>query len=100
MASYFTAEKRLSNEFVCTIGWAPATRPSFEAGAGLASGATGLNGGRFAACFVSAGFVSTGFATTVGVGFGVAGLASATFGLAGVGGAGVVDVVSEPPPPR
>src|SRR5882724_6438220 len=84
--SYFVAEKRLSNEFVCTIGWAPATRPSLGAAAGSASEAAGLNGGRLAACLVSAGFAAATF--------GVAGLASAAFGLAGAGGGGVVDVVS------
>src|SRR5258708_32543667 len=83
--AYFVAEKRLANEFVCTVGWAPATRPSLEAAAGSASEAAGLNGGRLAACLVSAGFAAAIF--------GVAGLASAAFGLAGAGG-GVVDVVS------
>src|SRR5258708_39959366 len=54
--SYFTAEKRLSNELACTIGAEPATTPSLAAGAGAdaawASETVGFSGGPAGGCFV------------------------------------------------
>jgi len=88
--SYFTAEKRLSNELEGTIGWEPATMASFAAGAGAGSETVGLNGGRTAATLVSAGFGAMVLGT-VAEGRGVS-LASMTFGLAGT----AVEVVSAP----
>src|SRR5258708_5100064 len=101
--SYFTAEKRLSNELACTIGAEPATTPSLAAGAGAdaawASETVGFSGGRAEACFVS-GFAASGFATSGfdGSSFNALGaadvswrgagslrLASITFGFAGIG---------------
>src|SRR5438270_7789476 len=82
--SYFTAEKRLSNELAGTIGCAPATRASLAGGAGAGSDTVGLNGGRVAAAtLVSTGFgAAAGFATAAD-GRGVS-LASMIFGLAGI----------------
>ena len=51
---YFTAEKRLSNELACTIGWAPKTSPSLAAGEDAAVSETvGFSGGRATACLIS-----------------------------------------------
>src|SRR5262245_14581745 len=80
-ASYFAAEKRLSNELAETIGWAPATSPSLGGGAdesdAVRPSATAVFGaGRWAACLVAAGFG------------GSLCLASATFGFAGAGDGG------------
>jgi hypothetical protein len=84
---YLPAEKRLSNEFADTTGWAPATRLFEAAGAAAGAGVSGavsvtagLSAGLAEACLVS---VFAGF-----------GLASATLGLAGVVvGCGVVVAV-------
>ena len=53
--SYFTAEKRLSNEFAGTIGCEPATMLSFVAGAAAAwlSESNGFSGGRGAGVAMS-----------------------------------------------
>src|SRR5258708_37488167 len=63
--SYFTAEKRLSNELACTIGAEPATTPSLAAGAGAdaawASETVGFTGGPAEARFVF-GFAASGLA--------------------------------------
>src|SRR3984885_8179071 len=93
---YLPAEKRLSNEFADTTGWAPATRLFEAAGAAAGAGVSaavsvtaGLSAGLAEACLVS---VFAGF-----------GLASATLGLAGVGvGCGVVVPVASAAalPPR
>src|SRR3984957_14971614 len=55
---YFAAEKRLSNEFACTIAADPVTWPSFAgcAGASAGSESDGFSGGLAAACLVSAAF--------------------------------------------
>src|ERR1700733_4152798 len=94
---YLPAEKRLSNEFADTTGWAPATRLFEAAGAAAGAGVSaavsvtaGLSAGLAEACLVS---VFAGF-----------GLASATLGLAGVVvGCGVVvpvaSAVGLPPRP-
>src|SRR5438128_10119450 len=82
--AYFTAEKRVSNEFVCTTGAEPASwDDDVWAGAAAAVLVTGGFGAGLAACFGSA-FGAT--RTTD------CGLASATFGLAGAAatGAGTV----------
>src|ERR1700733_11457643 len=86
---YLPAEKRLSNEFADTTGWAPATRLVDAAGAAAGAGVStavsvtaGLSAGlaEAEACLVS---IFAGF-----------GLASATLGLAGVVvGCGVVVAV-------
>src|SRR3954471_23483510 len=92
--SYFTAEKRLSNELAGTIGCAPATSASFAGGAAAGSEIVGLNGGRVAAATL----VSTGFGAAAGFGTAAAGrvsLVSMTFGLA----ATAVEVVSAPDSP-
>ncbi|GCC48543.1 hypothetical protein chiPu_0032779, partial [Chiloscyllium punctatum] len=75
--AYFTAEKRVSNELVCTTGAEPASW--------VAAGAA-------AAVSVACGF-GAGLAVTFGSAFGATrttdcGLASATFGLAGAAAAG------------
>src|SRR3954464_45911 len=82
--SYFTAEKRLSNELAGTIGCAPATRATLAGGAGVGSDTVGLNGGRVAvATLVSAGFgAAAGFATAA-EGRGVS-LALMIFGVAAI----------------
>src|ERR1700723_3327473 len=88
--AYFAAEKRLSNEFDDTIGWAPATRLPAGAGAAAVSVSVtdGFSGGRAVASFVSA------FGAAV---FGIDAsfrLASTVFGLVGTGaGAAAVAVV-------
>jgi hypothetical protein len=65
------AEKRLSNELACTIGWAPATSPSLAAGADAGvSESAGFNGGRATACLIS--------------GFGGSGLDTASFDASGL----------------
>ena len=95
--AYFAAEKRLSNEFDDTIGWAPATRLPAGAGAAAVSVSVtdGFSGGRAVASFVSA------FGAAV---FGIDAsfrLASTVFGLVGTGaGAAAVAVVSAVAPPR
>ena len=92
--AYLAAEKRLSNEFVDTIGWAPATRLlACGAAAGAAATAVvsltlGFNAGFAEACLVSP-LVAFGIEAS-----GRGGLASATFGLVGVAGWVVVAVVS------
>src|SRR5437868_2721651 len=97
---YFIAPKRLSNEFVCTIGCEPATSVSLGAGAsaaGALSVTDGLGCGRVAACLVSAGFDAAAFGVAAsGRGACSPRLASA-FGFAGDGG-GVAAVVSAVPP--
>ena len=62
-ASYFAAEKRLSNEFADTIGCEPATRASFAAGAAGAgvSDTDGFSGGWAAACLISGAFGALAF---------------------------------------
>ena len=96
-ACYFTAPKRLSNEFVDTIGAEPVTWAAAGVAAAVAEASVteGFGGGLAAACLVSTGLAS---------GFGAArttdgcGLASATFGLGGGGAlAGVASAV--PPMP-
>src|SRR5260370_41370086 len=96
--AYFTAPKRLSNEFDDTIGADPATRLSFAAGAGAGaaeavSEADGFSAGLAAACLASA------FGAAAGCGVSVR-LASITFGFAGGGGAvlAVLAVASAVPP--
>src|SRR5437868_6132831 len=87
VASYFAAEKRLSNEFVCTIGCEPATSVSLGAGAsatGALSLTDGLACGRVAACLVSVGFDAPAFGVAAS-GRGSPRLASA-FGFGGAGG--------------
>src|SRR5512143_103807 len=97
--AYFTAEKRLSNELVGTIGAEPATRLSFAAGGAAAAGASaatvGFSGGCAAACLIS-GFDAFG-AEAAAWAAGSLRLASVTFGFAGVGCA--VAVVSAAPSP-
>jgi len=94
---YFAAEKRLSNEFADTIGWAPATRllPAAGAGAVAVSVTVGFSGGWAAACLVSL----FGAAAV----FGIAASERGGFGLAdgavGVGAAvAVVSAVALPRP--
>ena len=102
--AYFAAEKRLSNEFADTIGWAPATRPSFAggaaAGAAEVSESDGFSGGRAAACFVSPAFgaAAAAFGADASGRVGSFRLASMTFGFAGIGCA--LAVVSAAAPPR
>jgi hypothetical protein len=97
---YFAAEKRLSNEFADTIGWAPATRllpAAGAAGAGAAavSATAGFSGGWAAACLVSV------FGAAAAV-FGIEPSGRGGFGLAdGAAGAGAaVAVVSAVALPR
>src|ERR1700716_1930709 len=100
VVSYLNAEKRLSNEFACTIGCAPATRPSFADGGAAAaseSAFAGFSGGRAAACFVSLGFGAAAFGAGAS-GRGSFRLASMTFGFAAIGCA--LAVVSAAAPPR
>ena len=86
---YLNAEKRLSNEFDCSTGEAPATSVLVFGWLGAvvaavvagALAACGLNGGCAAACLVSLGRVSTGLAATA---FGAAGLLSTGFEVAAV----------------
>src|SRR5260370_6821258 len=99
--AYFTAPKRLSNEFDDTIGADPATRLSSAAGKGAGaaeavSEADGFSAGLAAACLVSA------FGAAAGCGVSVR-LASITFGFAGGSGAvpavlPVLALASAPPP--
>src|SRR5260370_13353984 len=99
--AYFTAPKRLSNEFDDTIGADPATRLSSAAGKGAGaaeavSEADGFSAGLAAACLVSA------FGAPAGCGVSVR-LASITFGFAGGSGAvpavlAVLAVASAVPP--
>ena len=99
-ACYFIAPKRLSNEFDDTIGAEPATWAAAGAGAAAAvaeaSVMEGFSAGLTAACLVSTGLAS-GFGamrTTDGCG-----LASATFGLGGGGGALACFASALPPMP-
>src|SRR5450755_4073916 len=83
VAPYFTAEKRLSNEFVCMIGAAPATMPSFagEAAPAGVSESEGFSGGR------PAGLVSDSIGVQVfSVAIGVVGFSGA-IGVAALGAA-------------
>ena len=98
-ACYFTAPKRLSNEFDDTIGAEPVTWAAAGAGDAAAvaeaSVAEGFSAGLTAACLVSTGLASGFGATRTTDG---CGLASATFGLGGGGAlAGVASAV--PPMP-
>src|ERR1700758_4491332 len=99
---HFAAEKRLSNEFDCTIGCAPATMASLAGGAAAgalacAAGASltdGLSGGRLTAtCLVSAGLTSAGLASAGLVSAGLnafgSGFAAGVFGLGGGGAVAV-----------
>lgn len=102
--SYFTAEKRLSNEFAGTIGCEPATMLSFVAGAAAAwlSASDGFSGGRgaAAACLGSAAFgaaAAVAFGSAASERGGSLRLASITFGFAGTGALAVVSL--EPPIP-
>src|ERR1700732_4002222 len=102
--TYFTAEKRLSNEFDDTIGCEPATMASLGAGgaAGRGGPSAGFTGGLAAACLVSV-CLAAAAAVAFGVapsarGAGSVRLASITFGFAGAGC--VVAVVSAAGPPR
>ena len=93
MVFYFTAEKRLSNEFAGTIGCEPATWAGAAAGAGE-SDSDGFNGGRDdEACLMSDvfGAAAVAFGTTAsGRGGGsLLRLASITFGFAGMAGSAV-----------
>ena len=93
------AEKRLSNEFGGTFGAAPATMPSFAAGAAAACASDGFSGGWAAACLVSAGAdVGALGADASGRGDGLR-LASMIFGFAGMAGGGALAVVSAVPRP-
>ena len=98
--AYFTAEKRPSNEFADTIGWAPATRPSFAGGAAAASESVtdGFSGGWAAACLVSA-FGAAAFGIDASGRDGSFRLASMTFGFAGIGCALAVVSAAAPPSP-
>src|SRR5712672_1227172 len=95
-SSYRIAEKRLSNEFDDTIGWAPATRSSFAVGAAVGESETeGFVGP--AASFVSGAFGGTvAFSASLRLASVI--LASATFGFAGAGWA--LAVVSAAAPTR
>ena len=100
---YFIAPKRLSNEFGCTIGCEPATIVSIgagaaAAGAGALSVTDGFNGGREAACLVSAGFDAAAFGIALSGRGGWSPRLASTFGLGG-GGAAVAVVSAEPPRP-
>src|SRR5258705_13795988 len=105
--AYFTAPKRLSNEFEDTIGADPVTWASLAAGANAAAGAgaaaavdvsvtEGFSAGLAAACLGSAGFGADAVARASD-GAGSLRLASITFGFAGGGGA--LAGGSEPPRP-
>ena len=100
---YFAAEKRLSNEFADTIGWAPATRllpaaGAAGAGAVAVSATVGFSAGWAAACFVSF-LISVLGAAAV---FGIAASGRSGFGLAdgAVGAGAAVAVVSAVALPR
>src|SRR5476649_820149 len=98
-SSYFTAEKRLSNEFDETIGWEPATWPF--AGGAVAAGVSeseGFSGARAAACLVSEAFGEALGIEASGRGGGSLRLASA-FGFAG-GEIGCALAVASAVPPR
>ena len=86
-ASYFAAPKRLSNEFVDTIGAEPETRLSLAAGVST----DGFSGGRPAAACLASGFGAVAFGAS-GRG-GSLRLASAAFGFEG----GVLAVASAAP---
>src|SRR6185437_9270337 len=88
---YCAAEKRLSNEFAGTIGWAPPTRADLAAGAGGVSETDGFSGGLAAACLVSG--------LRAGSGCGSVRLATIDFGFA-AGGVGALAVVSAVAPPN
>ena len=96
---YLAAENRLSNEFVDTIGCAPATRlgaAGAGAGADVAAAVSvtvGFEGGCAAACLVSV-FCAEAFAASWR-----GGLASAAFGLAAAGWDAVAVVSAVPPRP-
>jgi hypothetical protein len=95
---YFTAPKRLSNEFDETIGAEPATWAGAEAAGAGASDTDGFRDGRLAACLGS-GFGAAAFGTAAsGRGAGSVRLASTTFGFAGAAGGGVLAVASPEPP--
>ena len=92
---YFAAEKRLSNEFDETIGWAPATMllpAAGAAGAAAVSVTVGFSGGRAAVCLVSV-LMSVLGADAV---FGIEPSGRGGFGLAvgAVGAGAAVAVVS------
>src|SRR5438128_12245990 len=76
-ASYFAAPKRLSNEFVDTIGAEPETRLSLAAGVST----DGFSGGRPAAACLASGFGAVAFGAS-GRG-GSPRLAPAPFGFGG-----------------
>src|SRR3569833_636778 len=89
---YFTAEKRVSNELVEIIGEEPDTDAVCWCGAADvvagASAATGLNGGRAAACLTTAGLASAVVLLSAFLAsalFISAGLAATAFGLLSAG---------------
>src|SRR6185312_12370088 len=97
--AHFIAEKRLSNEFDETMGWAPAISVSFacaafESAAAGASDTAGFSDGRAAAATAGFGSVAVACLASAGLNALGSGLASATLGFAEADGGAAEAVVS------